>query len=173
MQPSLRLSPHELAEQQRNGRVSIVDVREPMEFVGASIPGSTNIPLGQIGKVALPEAPLVLVCQSGARSERGVATLRSLGQGESLADLEGGLLAWEAARLPLERRRGAPLPLMRQVQISAGALVLIGVVLSQTLAPGWIWLSGFVGAGLIFAGISGFCGMARLLTLLPWNRVKV
>ena len=173
MQPSLRLSPHELAEQQRSGRVSIVDVREPMEFVGGSIPGSRNIPLAQIGKVPLPEAPLVLVCQSGARSERGVAILRSRGQGKSLADLEGGLLAWEAARLPLERRRGAPLPLMRQVQISAGALVLIGVVLSQTLAPGWIWLSGFVGAGLIFAGISGFCGMARLLALLPWNRVKV
>ena len=173
MQPSLRLSPHEQADQHRSGRVSIVDVREPMEFVGGSIPGSRNIPLAQISKVPLPEAPLVLVCQSGARSERGVATLRSLGQGESLADLEGGLLAWEAARLPLEKRRGAPLPLMRQVQISAGALVLIGVVLSQTLAPGWIWLSGFVGAGLIFAGISGFCGMARLLALLPWNRVKV
>lgn len=102
-----------------------------------------------------------------------MATLRSRGQGESLADLEGGLLAWEAARLPLERRSGAPLPLKRQVQISAGALVLIGVILSQTLAPGWIWLSGFVGAGLIFAGISGFCGLARLLALLPWNRVKV
>jgi len=115
----------------------------------------------------------VLVCQSGARSERGVATLRSRGLATELADLEGGLLAWQAAQLPLEKRRGAPLPLMRQVQISAGALVLIGVVLSQTVAPGWIWLSGFVGAGLMFAGISGFCGMARLLALLPWNRVKV
>jgi rhodanese-related sulfurtransferase len=102
-----------------------------------------------------------------------VATLRSRGLATELADLEGGLLAWQAAQLPLEKRRGAPLPLMRQVQISAGALVLIGVVLSQTVAPGWIWLSGFVGAGLIFAGISGFCGMARLLALLPWNRVTV
>jgi rhodanese-related sulfurtransferase len=173
MTKALRLSPHELAEQQQSGRVAIVDVREPMEFVGGSIPGSRNIPLSQIGKVALPDAPLVLVCQSGARSERGVATLRSRGHHDGLADLEGGLLAWQAAKLPLEKRKGAPLPLMRQVQISAGALVLIGVVLSQTLAPGWIWLSGFVGAGLIFAGISGFCGMARLLVLLPWNRVTV
>jgi rhodanese-related sulfurtransferase len=173
MTKALRLSPHELAEQQRSGRVTIVDVREPMEFVGGSIPGSRNIPLAQIGKVPLPAAPLVLVCQSGARSERGVATLRSRGHHDGLADLEGGLLAWQAAQLPLEKRKGAPLPLMRQVQISAGALVLIGVVLSQTVAPGWIWLSGFVGAGLIFAGISGFCGMARLLALLPWNRVKV
>ncbi len=173
MKPSLRLSPHELADQHRSGRVTVVDVREPMEFVGGSIPGSRNIPLAQIGKAALPEGPLVLVCQSGARSERGVATLRTRGHQEGLADLEGGLLAWQAAALPLEKRKGAPLPLMRQVQISAGALVLIGVVLSQTVAPGWIWLSGFVGAGLMFAGISGFCGMARLLALLPWNRVKV
>jgi rhodanese-related sulfurtransferase len=62
---------------------------------------------------------------------------------------------------------------MRQVQIAAGSLVLLGVILSQTVAPGWIWLSGFVGAGLTFAGISGFCGMARLLAAMPWNKVAM
>ena len=62
---------------------------------------------------------------------------------------------------------------MRQVQIVAGGLVLLGVILSQAAAPGWIWLSGFVGAGMIFAGISGFCGMARLLAVMPWNRVTL
>jgi len=62
---------------------------------------------------------------------------------------------------------------MRQVQIVAGGLVLIGVVLSQIVGPGWIWLSGFVGAGLMFAGISGFCGMARLLAVMPWNKVTL
>jgi rhodanese-related sulfurtransferase len=108
MQPSLRLSPHELAEQQRSGRVSIVDVREPMEFVGGSIPGSRNIPLGQIGKVALPEAPLVLVCQSGARSERGVAILLSRGQGESLADLEGACSPGRPPDSPWRSARGLP-----------------------------------------------------------------
>ncbi|MBM5801390.1 MAG: DUF2892 domain-containing protein [Cyanobacteria bacterium K_DeepCast_35m_m2_023] len=62
---------------------------------------------------------------------------------------------------------------MRQVQIAAGSLVLLGVILSQVAAPGWIWLSAVVGAGLVFAGISGFCGMARLLAAMPWNRVTV
>jgi len=62
---------------------------------------------------------------------------------------------------------------MRQVQIAAGSLVLLGVILSQTVAPGWIWLSGFVGAGLTYAGISGVCGMARLLAAMPWNQVAI
>jgi rhodanese-related sulfurtransferase len=63
-----------------------------------------------------------------------------------------------------------PLPLMRQVQIAAGLLVLLGVVLAVTVAPAFIGLSAFVGAGLTFAGLSGWCGMAQLLALMPWNR---
>jgi hypothetical protein len=90
-----------------------------------------------------------------------------------LADLMGGLPAWQQAGFYVRKLKGAPLPQMRQVQIAAGSLVLLGVIRSQTLAPGWIWLSGFVGAGLTFAGISGFCGMARLLAAMPWNQVSI
>ena len=75
----LRLSPHELEEQRRSGRISIIDVREPMEYVGGHIPGSRNIPLARLADAPLPDGPLVLICQSGARSERGVATLRRRG----------------------------------------------------------------------------------------------
>jgi rhodanese-related sulfurtransferase len=113
----------------------------------------------------------VLVCQSGNRSARGVQTLLRQGHPHPVSDLEGGLPSWQQAGYPVHRLANAPLPLMRQVQISAGGLVLLGLGLSQAVAPAWILLSWFVGAGLVFAGITGFCGMARLLALMPWNRV--
>ena len=78
-----------------------------------------------------------------------------------------------SVNVPLRRLNNAPLPLMRQVQIAAGSLVLLGLGLGSWVAPAWILLSWFVGAGQVFAGISGFCGMARLLALMPWNRVSI
>ena len=70
----------------------------------------------------------------------------------------------------MEEDKSQPLPLMRQVQIAAGVLILLGVALGYTVNSGFFLLSAFVGAGLAFAGITGFCGMARLLALMPWNR---
>jgi len=84
--------------------------------------------------------------------------------------LAGGVDGWAAAGLPLVENRKAPLELMRQVQIVAGSLVLAGVILGFLVHPGFFGLSAFVGAGLTFAGATGFCGMARLLALAPWNR---
>ena len=84
--------------------------------------------------------------------------------------LEGGIDAWKKAGLPVALDRSQPIDIMRQVQIVAGSLVLIGAVLGFFVAPGFYALSAFVGAGLLFAGISGFCGMAKLLGLMPWNR---
>jgi rhodanese-related sulfurtransferase len=114
----------------------------------------------------------VLVCHSGNRSAQALAQLQQKGHADPLADLEGGVPAWQKAGLPLRKLRNAPLPLMRQVQIAAGSLVLLGLILSNVVAPAWILLSWFVGAGLVFAGVSGFCGMARLLALMPWNKVS-
>ncbi len=149
-----------------------MDVREPTEYVGGHIAGSSNIPFSQLGQIPLPAGPVVLVCQSGGRSSRALDQLLRAGHPSPLADLSGGLNAWQEAGLPLKQSGRAPLPLMRQVQIAAGSLVLLGVILSQVLAPGWIWLSGFVGAGLLFAGLSGSCAMASLLAAMPWNRVE-
>ena len=167
-----RITAHDLADQLAARRVVVLDVREPMEYAGGHIAGSRNVPLAQLGQAELPDGPLVLVCQSGNRSARGVQTLLARGASQPVRDLEGGLPSWQQAGLPLQRLKNAPLPLMRQVQIAAGSLVLLGLILSQLVAPPWILLSWFVGAGLVFAGVSGFCGMARLLALMPWNKVS-
>ena len=168
----VRLTAQELARQLESGAIGVIDVREPMEFAGGHIAGSLNVPLARLADTQLPDGPLVLVCQSGNRSLQGCRRLLERQPSRLLLDLEGGIPAWQQAGLPLLRQANAPLPLMRQVQIAAGSLVLLGLILSSTVAPAWILLSWFVGAGLVFAGVSGFCGMARLLALMPWNRVN-
>jgi rhodanese-related sulfurtransferase len=168
-----RLTARDLAEQLGSQRVAVIDVREPMEYAAGHIAGSLNVPLSRLHQADLPGGPLVLVCQSGNRSAKGVQALLERGYAHPVSDLQGGLPSWQQAGLPVRKLRNAPLPLMRQVQITAGSLVLLGLILSNTVAPAWIILSWFVGAGLVFAGVSGFCGMARLLAVMPWNRVNV
>lgn len=168
-----RISAHDLADQLASKRVTVIDVREPMEFAGGHIAGSLNVPLSRLAQADLPQGSLVLVCQSGNRSAKGVQVLLQRGHGQPVRDLEGGIPSWQLAGLPLRKLKNAPLPLMRQVQIAAGSLVLLGLILSHTVAPAWILLTWFVGAGLVFAGVSGFCGMARLLALMPWNKVSL
>ena len=160
-----------LADQHAQHQIVVIDVREAMEYASGHIAGSLNVPLRQLPGAVLPERPLVLVCQSGQRSSQGLRQLLERDHRAPLRELAGGLMAWEQAGLPLRRLSKAPLPLMRQVQIAAGSLVLLGLTLGTFVAPGWLLLSWVVGAGLVFAGISGFCGMARLLALLPWNRI--
>ena len=168
-----RISAHQLADQLAEQRVKVIDVRDPMEFASGHIAGSLNVPLSRITQADLPKGPLVLVCHSGNRSAQALAQLMQQGHPHPLVDLEGGIPAWQQADLPMRQLKNAPLPLMRQVQIAAGSLVLLGLILGTWVAPAWILLSWFVGAGLVFAGISGFCGMARLLAAMPWNRVRL
>ena len=75
----------------------------------------------------------------------------------------------EKAGLPIEAQPNAPLDLMRQVQLIAGGLVLLGVTLGITISPWFLGISGFVGMGLMLAGLTGFCGLAKVLMLMPWN----
>jgi hypothetical protein len=84
--------------------------------------------------------------------------------------LDGGVDGWAGAGLPVQTDAKAPMEILRQVQITAGSLVLGGVLLGFAVSPVWFGLSGFVGAGLVFAGVSGSCAMASVLALAPWNR---
>jgi rhodanese-related sulfurtransferase len=86
--------------------------------------------------------------------------------------MEGGLDAWRKAGLECTVDRKQPLEIMRQVQIAAGLLILLGVLLGFAVDPLWFGLAAFVGAGLTVAGVTGWCGMARLLAVMPWNGGK-
>lgn len=152
----------------------LVDVREPAEHASERIKGSALRPLSTFDPRAVPGSDgrkLVLYCRTGNRS--GQAGRRLLADGlAEVHHLRGGLVAWTEAGCPVEARTGARrVPdLMRQVQMTAGSLVLLGTVLGAAVSPWFLLLSGSVGAGLVYAGASGTCGMAMLLARMPWNR---
>jgi len=148
-----------------------VDVRSAAEFHSERFDVSPllNHPLDRIDNLDLAkDAEIYLSCRSGNRSGQAQARLQALGFSHVI-NVEGGFLAWHAAGLPETKTKGQ-FPIMRQVQIAAGSLVLLGALGSLFLTPALIWLAVFVGAGLTFAGLSGWCGMALLLGAMPWNK---
>jgi len=154
------------------GECVLIDVREPGEFAREHIPGAKLIPLSGLTPANLNlegSRRVVLHCASGMRSAQAAQKLVAAGMTE-VAHLRGGLPSWKQAGFETVVDRSAPLPLMRQVQIVAGSLTVLGVVLGALLHPGFYALSAFVGAGLVLAGVTGWCGMAMLLAKLPYNR---
>ena len=155
------------------GDAVLVDVREENEFARESIPGATLVPLSKFDPAKVPAVngkKLVVHCLSGKRSANAQAQLAKAGI--PAINFSGGIMGWKAAGYPIRENKSAPLPMMRQVQIAAGSLVLTGAVLGTFAHPGFYALSAAVGAGLIFAGVTGWCGMTSVLGLLPYNRAS-
>lgn len=159
-----------------DGGVVLIDVREPFERAAAYIPGSHAAPLSVFDAAAIlesyPGKQVIFHCKSGTRSA-DAAKRYAQATGETATWLlAGGIDAWRAAGLPVERSDHAPkLDIMRQVQMIAGGLVLIGTLLGVFVHAAFLILAGFVGGGLFFAGATGWCGMAVLLGGMPWNRL--
>jgi rhodanese-related sulfurtransferase len=152
---------------------TVVDVREYPEFAGGRVPGSKLVPLGDVGARASEiarDAPVYLICRTGRRSADACRTLRTLGF-ENVVDVEGGITAWRDAGFDVERDAKAPWAIERQVRFVAGAIVLVGVLLAAFVAAPFVWLSGFVGAGLVFSALTDSCAMGTMLAKLPFNRV--
>jgi rhodanese-related sulfurtransferase len=149
----------------------VLDVREFPEYAGGRVPGARLAPLGELGRRVEGMdrgLPVVCVCRSGKRSARAVGELAALGFWD-VADLEGGMVAWEGAGLPVEKDARAPWALERQVRLVAGLLVIAGLG-GSLLWPPAVGLAWFVAAGLVFAAVTDFCGMGLLLAKMPWNR---
>jgi rhodanese-related sulfurtransferase len=156
-------------------QVDIIDVRTPAEFASLHAEGARVVPLDALDPHEIMRArngsaePLYVICQSGARGAQAVRKFRSAGF-DHVVNIEGGTAAWQRAGLPVVRGPRTVMSLERQVRIAAGVLVLAGSVLGWHVHPAFHGLSAFVGAGLLFAGVSNWCGMGLLLAKLPWNQ---
>lgn len=148
----------------------LLDVRSPIEFESERLAGAVNVPLDALDARVeeIPEqSDLVVVCRTGVRATIAAETLGRAGRRARV--LEGGVLAWRRAHLPLREGRKR-LPVDRQVQLIAGLMVLTGVVLGVLVNPWFLAVAAFFGAGLTFAGATGTCGLALVLMKMPWNR---
>jgi rhodanese-related sulfurtransferase len=171
------ITPRRLAELCTAGRaVDLIDVRTPVEFREVHIPFARNVPLDRLdpaavlrSRTAAPDEPCYVICRSGSRGRQACERLIAAGYA-NVVNVEGGTLAWADAGLPVVRGKKA-MSLERQVRIAAGSLVLLGAVLALLVHPWFAGLSAFVGAGLVFAGITDTCGMGLLLARMPWNQV--
>ena len=152
----------------------LIDIRDADEYLREHIPQAHLAPLTALEQDGLPASlrgeQIIFHCQAGKRTQNNAAKLAAIAAPAEVWLLEGGIEGWKKVRFPTTEDKTQPLPLIRQVQIAVGGLTLAGVALVYAVNSGCFLLSGFVGAGLILAGITGFCGMARLLDKMPWNR---
>jgi rhodanese-related sulfurtransferase len=170
------VSPGELARRQRSDcALELIDVRTAPEHAAAHVAGAQPVPLDQLDPAAFlkarkcPYAPLYVICQSGARAAKAVERFRNIGFAGCVL-VEGGTQAWIDAGLPVERGQSRVLPLMRQVQIVVGSLSVLGAAMALGLDARFALIPLVLGGGLLFAGMTGTCGLALLLAKMPWNQ---
>ncbi|WP_165253364.1 rhodanese-like domain-containing protein [Paludisphaera soli] len=170
------ITPRELHELRRAGRAAeLIDVRTPAEYREVHAEAARSIPLDRLDPQAVmagregPDAgPLYVICRSGSRAKKACEAFQAAGFPD-VVNVEGGTQAWEQAGLPVVRGEKT-MSLERQVRIAAGSLVVLGTALGAFVHPAFLGLSGFVGAGLVFAGLTDTCGMGMLLARMPWNQ---
>ncbi|MEX2647959.1 MAG: rhodanese family protein [Alphaproteobacteria bacterium] len=167
-----RIDPEAAKRMLDDGRAVMIDIREPAEFAREHVAGARSAPLSGLATRDLAieaDKAAIFTCRSGARTATNAGMLAAKWPEQAYL-LEGGNEAWKRAGLPILLDRRMPIDLMRQVQIGAGSLALLGTLLAALVSPWFLVVPGVVGAGLMVAGVTGFCGMARLLRLAPWNR---
>jgi rhodanese-related sulfurtransferase len=176
------ISPKQLLELRTRGEaIKLIDVRTPAEYGEVHVDFARNVPLDRLDpkQVAADHAhhagPIYFVCRSGGRSKTACEKMIAAGVAD-VVSVEGGTTACDTAGLPVVRGKKA-MSLERQVRIAAGALVAIGAALAA-FGPDPLWknigigLAGFIGCGLVFAGVTDTCGMAMLIARMPWNQTS-
>ena len=164
----LTISATELSKRLESGSPTLLDVRTPAEFEEVHVPGAKSLPLDTLDPSRLDQSQsLLLICRSGGRGQKACDRLRAAGF--TATNVEGGTLAWEQAGYPVVRGRKS-MSLERQVRIAAGGIAFVGAVLALTVDTWFAGIPAFIGAGLVFAGVTDTCGMGMVLARMPWNR---
>lgn len=177
MMTASTITPKDLAERRGRGEaVELIDVRTPIEYREVHAEGACLMPLDRLdprlvieSRDGSKDAPIYLICRTGSRAKKAAEQFEAAGF-SNVVVVEGGTLAWDAAGLPVVRGKEA-ISLERQVRIAAGSLVAIGTALGAFVHPGFLAVPGFVGLGLVFAGVTDTCGMGMMLVKMPWNQV--
>lgn len=157
----------------------ILDVRENDEFESERIEGSIHMPLSRLAWLApgilsqLENRSLVLMCRSGLRAQTALNQICQLGYPKNAIEVyPGGILEWKRQGNPTLVQRHRHLPLMRQVQLIAGTAILVFILMGIFIRPELFWGAGAVGMGMTIAGLTGYCGLAQVLSVMPWNQTK-
>ena len=175
MTEKLTISAEEFVQRARQQELEILDVRTPLEFQEVHAIGSQNRPLDRLCPDELaaiynshPDKPVYLICRSGSRANKACEKLIDAGLQHAVV-VNGGIEACVTAGMPVKRGRKA-MSLERQTRVAAGGLVAIGGILAVVVHPWFALVSAFVGAGLVFAGLTDSCAMGMFLARMPWNR---
>lgn len=152
----------------------LIDIRDADEHGREHIPNGKNVPISKLCDTQVGEGhnTIVYYCRSGNRTKMNAPLLMKAAKSEAFI-LEGGIENWKKSGMSVNKRAGAPIEMMRQVQIAAGSFVVLGAALGYLINPAFFALSAAIGGGLMFSGISGTCAMARVLKMMPWNKALV
>jgi rhodanese-related sulfurtransferase len=157
------------------GPVELLDVRTPGEFAAAHVPGARLVPLDELDAAVFlqqrgaSDKPIYVLCQSGGRARRAIEKFQRAGFNGCVL-VEGGTQAWIDCGLAVNRGESRVLPLMRQVQITVGFVSAIGAALALFVDLKFALIPLVMGCGLLFAGLTGYCGLALVLAKMPWNK---
>ncbi|WP_417451227.1 rhodanese-like domain-containing protein [Kordiimonas sp.] len=158
------------------GDLHVIDVRTGAEYQACHVKGAKHFPLQDLVPGEILDAtgtggePIYVLCKAGGRAQKAAEALAPATKRDVVV-VEGGTDACVACGMDVNRSEGATvMSLERQVRIAAGSLVFIGVMLGWLVNPLFYALSGFVGAGLVFAGVTDTCAMGMLIARLPWNK---
>ena len=175
------ISPQQLDALRNEGKnISLLDVRTVPEYRAGHVAGAIHVPVDEFSADTIKadeqlagidhDEPLYLTCQTGPRAQEVAEQMFDAGF-RNLILVEGGMQAWENARLPMQRI-GKAISLERQVQIALGMLLALKVFFGFTIHEVFFAAIAFVAVGLVVAGTTNWCGLKRLIARLPWNQER-